>query len=321
MRRTRPMKRAARAPARPRRAGGRGRERPPGEVPNDIGGPAGGPRPGPLGAGARRRRRGGHLQLELGLLPRTVIDAQAGEHLGVDTEPGPTGTLAAGRRIGAWRVRLALGHRYVNTDGLLKADFQTNGSLTLWSGLLEAFRDVDLDPATGLPLEVFAGLGAGVAYADLHDLGRGNGSEVVPAGDAQAGLAWPGACGPGSSCWAGRGCSPPAPSTAPARSRASRARPGGWSRRSSSPASASGSEPPWRGWVRAAGVASPRRAGARPGSGAGARRGGRGRGRRRRGGPPRDAGVGQDEQDDDDGGDDVPVASGHGRSLPAAERP
>jgi hypothetical protein len=189
MRRTRPMKRAARAPARPRRAGGGASA-----LPVRCRTTSAVRRAAlvlVLSAQARGAAAGeGHLQLELGLLPRTVIDAQAGEHFGVDTEPGPTGTLAAGRRIGAWRVRLALGHRYVNTDGLLKADFQTNGSLTLWSGLLEAFRDVDLDPATGLPLEVFAGLGAGVAYADLHDFGRGNGGEMVPVGDAQAGLAW-----------------------------------------------------------------------------------------------------------------------------------
>ncbi len=123
-------------------------------------------------------------------MPRTVIDARAGEHFGIDTEPALTGTLAAGWRAGPWRAQLALGHRYVNTDGLLHASFQTNGSLTLRSGLLEVLRDLDLAPATGLPLEAFAGLGAGAAHADMHDLGRGNGSETVPMGNAQLGLAW-----------------------------------------------------------------------------------------------------------------------------------
>jgi len=133
---------------------------------------------------------GAYLQLELGVMPRTMIDAEAGEHFKIDTTPAPTGTVAAGRTFGAWRAQLALGLRRVNTDGVLDAGFQTNGSLTLWPVLLEALRDLDLAPMTGLPLEAFAGLGGGAAYADLHDFGHGNGNEVVPVGSAQLGLGW-----------------------------------------------------------------------------------------------------------------------------------
>ena len=102
-----------------------------------------------------------YLQLELGVLPKTAIDARAGEHVEVDTEPGPTGAVVAGWDFAPWRVQLALGYRYINTDGLLHASFQTNGSLTLWSGLIELLCDVDLAPATGLPLAAFAGLRLG----------------------------------------------------------------------------------------------------------------------------------------------------------------
>jgi hypothetical protein len=136
------------------------------------------------------RAAGAYLQLELGVMPRTVIDAEAGEHVKIDTIPAPTGTVAAGWVSGAWRVQLALGLRYLNTDGVLDARFQTNGSLTLWPVLLEALRDLDLAPRTGLPLEAFAGLGGGAAYADLHDFAHGNGGEVVPVASAQLGLGW-----------------------------------------------------------------------------------------------------------------------------------
>ncbi len=131
-----------------------------------------------------------YLQLELGVLPRTEIDVKTGEHLKIDTRIAAIENLVTGWDFGAWRLQLALGHRYLETDGMLAASFQTNGSLRLWSGLVEVLRDFDLSPVTGLPLEAFAGLGGGAAFADLHDYGRGNGSEVVPAGSAQLGLAW-----------------------------------------------------------------------------------------------------------------------------------
>jgi hypothetical protein len=128
--------------------------------------------------------------------------------------------LATGWDFGAWRLQLALGHRYLETDGMLAASFQTNGSLRLWSGLVEVLRDLDLSPTTGLPPEAFAGLGGGVTYADMHDFGRGNGSEVVPTGSA--GWALYGACGMAWRSWAEAGSLPQARSTAPGRNRASR---------------------------------------------------------------------------------------------------
>lgn len=135
---------------------------------------------------------GSYLQLEIGTLPRTEIDVEAGEHLKADTKIGyaHAQTLALGRDWGAWRLQLALSHRYLDTDGLLDASFQTNGSLRVWSGMAELLRDLDLRPRLGLPLELFAGLGAGVAHVDLHDFGTGNGSELVPAGTIQLGAAW-----------------------------------------------------------------------------------------------------------------------------------
>jgi hypothetical protein len=131
-----------------------------------------------------------YLQLELGVLPRTEIDVKTGEHLKIDTRIAAIENLVTGWDFGAWRLQLALGHRYLETDGMLAASFQTNGSLRLWSGLVEVLRDLDLSPTTGLPLAAFAGLGGGVTYADMHDFGRGNGSEVVPTGSAQLGLTW-----------------------------------------------------------------------------------------------------------------------------------
>ena len=133
---------------------------------------------------------GAYLQLEVGVMPRTEIDAQADEHFEVDNDPEPTATVAAGWASSPWRAQLMLGRRYVNTDGILHAPFQTNGSLTVWPVLIEVIRGLDLAPLTGLPLEAFGGLGGGVAYADLHDFGSGNGDDLVPAASAQLGLGW-----------------------------------------------------------------------------------------------------------------------------------
>jgi hypothetical protein len=136
------------------------------------------------------RAEGAYLQLEAGVMPRTEIHAHTDEHFEVDNNPGPTATVAAGWAFAPWRVQLMLGRRYVNTDGILHAAFQTNGSLTLWPVLVEVIRGLDLAPRTGLPIEAFGGLGGGVAYADLHDFGSGNGGDLVPTGSAQLGLGW-----------------------------------------------------------------------------------------------------------------------------------
>ena len=133
-----------------------------------------------------------YVQLEIGTLPRTEINAEAGEHFKADTKIGyaQAQSIVGGQDWGSWRLQLALSHRFFDTDGLLDASFQTNGSLRLWSGVMELLRDVDLRERAGLPLQVFAGAGVGAALADLHDFGRGNGSEVVPVGTVQLGAAW-----------------------------------------------------------------------------------------------------------------------------------